>query len=66
MGELFLKNLGQVLKTQSTSDISSTVENGSEAIRVAVLKAANDSEGFSIILFVIFLVILCGLILGKF
>ncbi len=52
MGKLFLKSLGEVIKTQSISDGSSTIKNGSEAIETALLKAANDSEGLSLINFI--------------
>jgi len=52
MGKLFLKSLGEVIKSQPISDDSSSVENGAEAIKTAILKSANDSEGLSIINFI--------------
>ncbi|NEQ39331.1 MAG: alpha/beta hydrolase [Okeania sp. SIO3I5] len=52
MGKLFLESLGEVIKIQSNSDDSSSIENGSEAIKTALLKSANDSEGLSLINFV--------------
>ncbi|NET79955.1 MULTISPECIES: alpha/beta hydrolase [Okeania] len=54
MGELFLKNLGKVIKTSSNSENENltTVENGAEEIRTALLKAANDAEGLTIINFI--------------
>ncbi|MGK7921704.1 MAG: alpha/beta hydrolase [Trichodesmium sp.] len=52
MGKLFLTSLGEVIKTQSISDGKETIENGAEAIKTALLKAANDSEGLSLINFI--------------
>ena len=52
MGKLFLKSLGEVIKTQSISDDSSSIENGAEAIKTALLKSVNDSEGLTLINFV--------------
>ncbi|NET27073.1 alpha/beta hydrolase [Okeania sp. SIO1I7] len=51
MGELFLRNLGQVIKTASNSENENltTAENGAEEIRTALLKAANDAEGLTLI-----------------
>merc|ERR1712117_288951 len=48
----FLKSLGEVIKTQSISDDSSSIENGAEAIKTALLKSVNDSEGLTLINFV--------------
>ncbi len=52
MGQLFLKSLGEVIKTQSISDDLSSIENGAEAIKTALLKSVNDSEGLTLINFV--------------
>ena len=52
MGKLFLNSLGEVIKTHSVNSGSSSIENGAEAIKTALLKSANDSGGLSIINFV--------------
>lgn len=52
MGELFLKNLGKVIKTSLNSESLTNIENGAEEIRTALLKAANDAEGLTIINFI--------------
>ncbi|MGB3511533.1 MAG: alpha/beta hydrolase [Microcoleaceae cyanobacterium] len=52
MGEILLKNLGQVILSKSKEDSNASIQNGSEDIKTAFLKAANDSEGLTAINFI--------------
>lgn len=52
MGEILLKNLGQVILTTSGEDGSKTTSNGSEDIKTAFVKAASDPEGLTVINFI--------------
>jgi predicted dienelactone hydrolase len=48
-GEWVLEKLGDLIQAQSTQEGNTSVENGSEAIRTALVKAAEDPQGLSLI-----------------
>ncbi len=48
-GKWVLDKLGDLIQAQSNEEGETTVENGSEAIRTALVKAAEDPQGLSLI-----------------